>query len=164
MIVVGGKNQIGHVLHVIVGPESEFYMDVHGAKVLELTPLLMAMNGAERIFLSFTRCRSEQLTTQLMNASQVPHLNSFGTSTPATDKDAAAETPSGDNAVAPKTAKPKPKCSYCSGDNMPLLPIPGFKICAECAQIELGRMKKITADKQAADKPAADTAPGTIGV
>lgn len=144
MLVVGGKNPLGHVVHMIVGPETEFQTDIHGATVVDVTPLLMAMNGAERIFLSYTRCRSEFQTAQIMNSSEVPHLNSFVTSQNNAENKGAnvpAAAPTGEQ------VKKTTRCSYCNSTSASLLPIPGFKICTECAQIELGR-KRQAAEKE----------------
>ncbi len=132
MLVLGGHNALGNVLHVVMGPESDLHQDIHGAKILDVTPLLAAMNGAEKIFLSLTRCRSEQITSQVMTAARVPFMNSF----------------TGTNSAVPAPAEPQPatetagqKCQYCHRDAQ-LLPIDGFQVCSSCAAIELGRRVK----------------------
>ena len=49
MLALVGKNPMGNVLHVITGPESEFFVDIHGAKILDVTELLNLMDGDERV-------------------------------------------------------------------------------------------------------------------
>jgi len=159
MLLAGGKNDTGHILHVIVGSESEFYMDIHGAVVIDITPLLVSMNGSPHISLSLTRCKNEVITSKLMDAADIQHLNSF---TPAVVKKEAGpdlakilSSTSVSGASKAETCHPKEKpatpkkntgrCSYC-GKSVPLMDIPGFKICNECVQIELGRRRE-SADK-----------------
>lgn len=149
MLIVGSKNDEGHLIHVISGPETEFYMDIHGSQVMDITPLLLAMNGTPRICLSMTRCKSEVATSQIMTGSEIQHLNSFVKSdTPA----ASPATPTtGSSKIDELLKQPAPaakktttgKCSYCGKDNSELLAVPGFSICTACAQIELGRRAPI---------------------
>ena len=146
MLVLGGKSKEGHTLHLIVGPESEFHMDVHGASFLDITPLLAAMNGSERVQLSFTRCKSELITSKCMQVTGIPHLNSFQvaeeppeTSSRAGRRSKKAEKDPG--AILPAILMGR--CSYCGLPDQELLKIPDIKICSSCAQIELGRKREI---------------------
>ena len=139
MLVLGGHNQLGNVLHVIMGPESELHQDIHGAQILDITQLLAMMSGTDKVYLSLTRCRSEQVTAQIMSGSGVPYINSFtGTGTPGTPK---VVTPQPRQDSQDPTVAPKQKCSYCSAE-AELLPVDGFSICGSCAAIELGRRIK----------------------
>ena len=131
MLVLGGHNNLGNVLHVVMGPESELHQDIHGATILDVTPLLSVMNGQERIFLSVTRCRSEQLSSHVMTTANLKYLNSFSV------PDAAAGKP----VPIAKPAKQVP--CQCCGATIPLLGVPGFNICASCAAIELNRRKPV---------------------
>ena len=151
MLVLGGKSKDGHILHMIVGPESEFHMDVHGVSFMDITPLLLAMNGTGQVQLSFTRCKSELVTSKCMQATGIPHLNSFqvaeepeaeqkpGRKQKKVEKDPGAITPSIQVG----------RCSYCGVADQELLRIPGVKICGPCAQIELGRRREDAANKVA---------------
>lgn len=190
MLLIGGKTEAGHVLHLIVGPESEFHMDVHGSQLLDITPLLIAMNGSSKIFVSLTRCKSEANTSQLMDVSSIPHLNSFAktgvvgatsnisnTSDTSNASNASDTSPVGFPDIADFLEQPAPKtgvkrgarkskavdqstvqsgqslaikpgkCAYCGAADTELLPVPGFEICAQCAQIELGKARPKTPDK-----------------
>ena len=128
MLVVGGKHPAGQILHVIVGPESELHMDIHGAKIIDLTPILSQFEGNEHVYMSLTRCRGELETKQRMNAQQIPYLSSF---TPPAKEEEKAE-----------PAAVQARCTYCGNPERTLLPLPGFRICQECARIELSRTAK----------------------
>ena len=130
MLVLGGHNALGNVLHVIVGPESDFYQDINGCATLDITPVLAAMNGTEKCYISLTRCRSEQGTSHAMAAGKLSFLNSLAAPVAERDK------PTVDT---PETTAGT--CQYC-GRHASLLPIEGFKVCSDCAAIELGRRCK----------------------
>jgi hypothetical protein len=162
MLALRGKSQVGNMLHVTVGPESDLFCDIHGAAVLDVTPLLMEMNGSQHVYLTLTRCRSEQTTSRSMVGAGITHLSSFGTTEEGAAAAAAAGpgvfTPPGteQTGAAPKKEEDAPKtkagpCEYCSQPSQ-LLPIPGFHICKVCAQIELGRLKQNTNEDQS-DEP-----------
>jgi hypothetical protein len=139
---------MGNVLHLIVGPETEYFVDIHGAKILDITELLNVMDEDARVFVSLTRCKNEGNTEALLKASKAPYLSSFtvvGCGDPACPNCTDNEEEKTDVPVAKaKKAQKKPvkreRCYYCHEDKK-LLPIPGFKICIACAQIELGLKK-----------------------
>ena len=131
MLVLGSRNPLGNILHVVVGPESELHQDLHGAKILDITPVLAQMDGMSHVYLSLTRCRGEMMTAQILTGSKITHLNSFvkPTDVPTADANATAQ---------PSVVGTREKCQYC-GKLADLLPIDGFKVCPDCAAIELGR-------------------------
>jgi hypothetical protein len=164
MLMIGGKTDKGHTIHLIVGPESEFYMDIHGTQSIDITQLLMAMNGTRKVVLELTRCKSEVQTAQQMTASDIPHLNSFVPSRPVKhtdgpDLDTILGTPI-DAPVSSSTPVQKPikvratkpivgRCSYCGTVDSPLVDVPNFRICRSCIQIELGK-SRAQSDRQVA--------------
>ena len=125
MICIGGHNQLGNVLHTVLGPESDLHADIHGAVVLNVTPILSKMKTDEPVFLSITRSRDETNTARTMVMSGISPLYSFS--------------PKAEEAKQSEPILPaKEKCSYCANEAV-LVGIPGFKICYSCAQIELAR-------------------------
>ena len=159
MLALKGKAQVGNMLHVIIGPETELFSDIHGAAVMDITPLLMEMDGEQHVFLTLTHCRSEQVTARHMQSADMTHISSFSGMSKAEKDDATSEAYAAfGSAMASdqsKSSKPKSdtkesevahgRCEYC-GQDMPLLGLPGFRICKVCAQIELGRLKQNTGD------------------
>lgn len=152
MLMVLGHNQLGNVLHAIVGPESEIYMDIHGAKILDITPILMGLRNGARTFLSLTRCKSEATSEEGLKSTEIVYLSSFG-GKPVCDEPKHKNAGGSGTAVATKNGgslytdkavndgKSTVKtgvCSYCKA-NKELLNVAGFEICSDCAQIELGR-------------------------
>lgn len=149
MLALVGKNPMGNVLHVITGPESEFFIDVHGAKILDITELLNLMDQEERVFLSITRCKSENATEGALKMSKAPYLSSFGAGKCDNPDCPDCNPKTGEKqskAKAPKKSTKKGRCNYCHTDKV-LLPLPGFSICTSCAQIELG-LKQILKDDE----------------
>jgi hypothetical protein len=149
MLALAGHNPMGNVLHVIVGPETEFFVDIHGAKILDITDLLGIMDHDDRVYLSLTRCKSEPQTEAALKHAKAPYVNSFFISDGCGDPD--CPNCSTDPKKKEKNNKSKPKqklqkCNYCH-QAKPLLPIAGFKICVQCAQIELG-LKQIRKDDE----------------
>ena len=147
MIVVPGHNQLGNVLHLIVGPESEFHLDLHGAKIMDLTDVLQQLDGtSERIFLCLTRSKSEAATEHTLTQTDIPHKSSFGGIPMCDAPDCAVvkgtKLPQAEPAR-PTARKSAPsqselaECEYCGGKK-PLLPIAAFKVCLDCVKIELG--------------------------
>ena len=136
MLVLGAHNVAGNVLHVVMGPESELHMDIHGANILDITPILARMREDQKVFLSVTRCRSEQQTSTLMATAKVP-FNSTVPSTP----DTVPSSPDGATTLDSTPVTAKETCQYCKGET-DLLPVSGFKVCGSCAAIELGRRIK----------------------
>jgi hypothetical protein len=166
MLVVGGHNAVGNVLHVIIGPETELFTDIHGAKVLDITELLSRMNGEQPVYLSLTRCKSEAFTAASMDATGLAYYNSF-TGQPVADQPSHhVATGASQSAPPPIMATPAPKdtratpqvqqqpvqgvvvqlqrgrCTYCGTPDKALLPLEGICICGECMAIELGRLKE----------------------
>lgn len=147
MIILGGQNSVGSVIHLITGPESELYMDLHGANIVDITPLLAALvgySGERKLFISLTRCGDELSTMEALSEVQIP-CASTGLHKGQAEKPVKDETEN--PPVAPTGATPKKdsgigRCRYCGTPNKKLLPIPGFHICESCAQIELGRNKE----------------------
>ena len=135
MILVPGHNEAGNVLHIILGPESELYSDLHGAQVVDITPALSAFVADEPVYLSITRTKSERETIRLMADAGV-----LVGSTALHKRDGEPEAPKS-KATSKHNKKGSDTCSYCK-QTVPLVDIPMFKICKECAQIELGLQQR----------------------
>jgi len=128
MLVLPGQNPAGNILHVIIGPETELFSDIHGAALLDITDVLAHMEQGRETYLSVTRTKSEAVTAQQMRSSGIVHKNSFGKQEkPADNPNTSSVTNVG-------------KCEFCNRD-AELMSIPKIKICHPCAQIELGRIR-----------------------
>lgn len=137
MLVLGSNNSMGNVVHVVVGPESELHQDVHGATIADITPILSAMDNSKRVYLSLTRCRSEQITVQVMKAANMGHLSTFSPGQKPGEISSSEDTETSGKQDAPVQRE---KCQYCLAETE-LLPIPNYRICTACATIELNRKK-----------------------
>jgi len=166
MLALRGQSQVGNMLHLIVGPETELFGDIHGAAVLDITALLSDMDGNEQVFLTMTRCRSEQITAHNMQTTGMKFTNSFNAGEPEL-----AGQPNIPPVQAPvpdavrdavrdsaKNQRVTGVCTYCN-QSQPLLRVPGFSICQVCAQIELGRagLKPNDTESQLNDTSAPDS-------
>jgi len=145
MIVVGNQKPDHRVVHVIVGVETELYMDLHGAAEIDVTELMSGLPPGTQVKLRLTRCKSEAGTVRGLVTGDVPHMYSF-VGAPATQEPAGpvkGRAPDLEEIMAKdRGTRPVPKkngcCSYC-GSITEILDIPGISICRTCAQIEIGR-------------------------
>ena len=169
MLAVQGSNPIGNVLHVITGPETALFTDIHGAAIMDITALLANMDQNKRVFLSLTRCQHEPVTEQMIKATGMNVLCSFNDKSSVVDTirrstegipTEGVPTATANGAVKPpaqqatkKRKASSERCDYC-GEKLKLLPIPGVKICTTCAQIEIGRkgQPKDTSDASPTDQ------------
>lgn len=131
MILLPSHNALGNVLHIILGPESDTYMDVHGNLITDLTEVINGFDRNSPIFLSITRSRDEQATLTELVKQGVKVASSFVGQAAVQRHDTSQPQP-----------QPQPKaktkiCNYC-GMAKELVPVLGFNICQSCLQIELG--------------------------
>ena len=141
MILVPGKNPAGNVLHVVIGPESELYTDLHGAQVVDITNILEQCDRNQPVLLQVTRTLSETRTLVGLMASGVTaaatHLGEL--IRPAINEQSKQKTATPASATG--------VCGYCN-QRSPLLPIKSVHICEQCAQIELGLRKQRAAQQK----------------
>ena len=161
MIVLTGSNQFGNIIHLIVGPESETYMDLHGSVCTLLTPFLEQLDLKRPTMIHLTKCSSESDLSQtiahlLRNGMRYPFLppspGFIKTEDP--PKDISAQ-PAGE----PVSEEFKPvsgKCHYC-GNVTTLIPKMTPGICFSCAKINLG----LNTHKPQTRTPRKQIGPGT---
>ena len=140
MILLGGKHAIGNILRVIVGPESEFWLDVHGAAVTDISELIRQFDPAQPSYISISRCRCEQdLQMDMQHAGDTMGID-LG-ALPQAGKPTAKLPPP----ITQPAAKPAPKslaaCSRC-GQPSELVPKLEPPICYNCVKIDLYLAKK----------------------
>jgi hypothetical protein len=140
----------------------------------------MEMDGSRQVFLTLTRCRSEQITTGNMQGMSIKYVNSFQGSVPGSLDSSEGGQSEGEQAEdgqpqygqvhyaqpssekflkdtaphqtypAPEPSTPTGTCGYCDQERA-LLNVPGFYICQVCAQIELGRAGANTGNTEMSD-------------
>lgn len=69
MVILNGQGRHGNVLHVAIGEETECWMDLHGAAVADIAPLLRTMDLTKPVNLHITRCASEVAVAASVQAS-----------------------------------------------------------------------------------------------
>ena len=163
MIVVPGKNPLGNVVHLVLGPESELFLDMNGAAIASLDDTLAQFDSNRPIFVSITRTRNEADTVSRLQTSGALFHDSFKAN-PETGKVHATHAKgTGPMPGVPPRQGPKPapnlevgKCQLCSQQTR-LLPIPGLSICVTCAKIEIG---KTLVEKQKQEEKASKQSEG----
>jgi hypothetical protein len=144
MILLMGKNPMGNVLHVIQGPESAFWNELHGSAAIDITPVLHQMDEAQPVYLHISHCDSEQETAMRLSAMiNAGATYPFSPPTAVFAPKTAMDTPQAPGAKpgVPTQAKPKPDvinaCTRCLNENVKL--VPGLKpyICYDCVKIDL---------------------------
>lgn len=154
MIAIAGKNPVGNVLHLIMGPETDLVIDVQGSQIMDISALLNKFSQSAPVFVNISRSRNESMTSDSLKQAGVPHVGISAAPAGCDGECELCDIESQRNGmhVARSAGKDKDKagrvkiasknvatgvCSYCKKTTT-LLPIPGFKICVSCAQIELG--------------------------
>lgn len=146
MILVLGKNPGANLLHVLLGHETDFWMQLHGAAAMDLTPVLHQLEAGKPVVLHITRCDDEQAMAhqlQSMSASggHYPFVPPTFVFTPKS-----APEPVVAPAAPPAAAKPIPqkatRCQRCLTSNVPLVPELQPSICYKCAQIDLAMARE----------------------
>jgi hypothetical protein len=145
MIVVGGTNMHGNILHVIVGPETDTWTGMHGAAMANITPLLNNFDTSKPVFIHFTYCGSEtDMSQHIMSSGMagqqypfpVPTMV-FGTTPPSekqSDEGEGEEKPT--EKTHKHTAVKKIACSQCGNPKNELVPKTEPPICYECLAID----------------------------
>ena len=59
MIMLGAKSDIGNAIHIVMGPESDLFMDIHGALSVDIDTVVKAVGTDKPLTVMVTRCRSE---------------------------------------------------------------------------------------------------------
>jgi hypothetical protein len=143
MILLAGKNQMGNVLHVIQGPESAFWNELHGSAAVDITPVLSKMDDQRPVYLHLSTCESEQDTSMHLHAlmqagAAYPFAPPSATFVPKTlidDPDVQAPK------TKPKSNKAKPDvinvCTRCLNPEAKLVPGLTPHICYSCVAIDL---------------------------
>ena len=158
MLAIPGKNPLGNVLHLVVGPESELVMDMEGSCIMEISALLNKFDTQAPVFVSITRSRSEAQTSASLKQAGVPHMGVVSQVDKCDGNCEACGTDKPKTKAKPKVQAKADVCDYCH-NTVPLMPVPGKRICASCTQIELG----LKSNKQAVKKDTPDAHKDTTG-
>lgn len=153
MILLLGKNQMANVLHVLLGEETDFWTQLHGAAAVDITPILQQMEQGKPIVLHVTRCDSEHQVAHhiqgMMGAGgHYPFVPPTFVFTPKSAPDAVQQ------ATAPVSPGPYAaaadsqaqgiigRCSRCLIEGAVLVPSLSPQICHSCATIDLTMARK----------------------
>jgi hypothetical protein len=140
MIVMIGKNSMGNVLHVIQGPETTFWNEMHGSAAVDITQALNKMDSEKPVYLHISSCMSEHITASHIQAlirggERYPFAPPTPIFMPATVLDApTAEA----HAVKPVKKQRAAKCSRCGNVDVKLVPELHPPVCYSCIKIDLG--------------------------
>ena len=130
MLVVAGQNPAGNIVHLLAGPETELFMDIHGSSIVDITDILAELDHDKSVFISLTRTKSEPTTANMMRTSGIIHKNSFALNKPGSESEGKDK----EEVSAVKTGK----CQFCDRETE-LVSVPKYSVCPVCVQIELGR-------------------------
>lgn len=160
MVIINAENPIGNILHVIIGDETNDGLDIQGACIFNITPLLNMMKPEKPVFIHLTRCGDEAAVVaniQQMIEAGVPYPFSMpnivffangkgmpGHADGASGMQPYPGTPAEAMAAAAKAAATKPtpvakhsgKCTLCSDDKKELVPKISPHICYDCIKLE----------------------------
>lgn len=161
MILLYGKNPVGNVIHAMVGPESELWMDMHGSLTVDITALLQACSDGIPVLLNLTRCGAEaKLSAGLQEAMKfgkypfLPGTSVFVSTEPGS---VAASGPANAGHEPARPARKQDEapaeggrsvviqrgtCGRCNDHKAELVPGMSPPICFSCAKIDLYQARK----------------------
>lgn len=73
MIILGAKSEGGNAIHLITGPESDLFMDIHGAMSVDIDAMVRAIGTDRPLSLMVTRCRSELDLAKELDRRGIPY-------------------------------------------------------------------------------------------
>ena len=154
MIILGEKVENTNVLHIILGPETEFHFDLNGRSEMDITEFCTNMSPGDRCMLIVNRCSSEQAVTEMLQKRQaqiktmqqmkevaekmgypVPEGMNFPTSS-------SGNTTPTQSKTEVKKAVSNVKCPKCLADNSAIIIDGEVHQCKTCQQIEDGLKSK----------------------
>lgn len=144
MIVLGGSNSHGNVLHVAIGPETDAWLGLHGAALANITQILNNMDRNQPVFLHLTQCNSEHEVTDFLTSAiqagmtypfPVP-VNIFVPPAAKADKPAAKSAADAKETAAPVVSSNN-RCSRCGNTRKELVPKVAPSICYDCLTLDL---------------------------
>ena len=124
--------QIGEVIHVVIGKETQVAMSLMGSVTIPWEAIRDEFEVTGNTVLMMTTCDSEKSLAKEMRENKA-HFILVG-------MPSFNNTPKEINPLEKNKLYTAGRCDYCKRDTE-LVPIPGFSICAVCAQIELGKDK-----------------------
>ena len=180
MILVTGTNPAANVLHVVLGPETDFWMQLHGSAAVDLSPLLSKMAQDKPVLLHLTRCPSEHEMAMRLQAvhnagALYPYVPPIVVATPksVSDQQQQQDAPtlgapfptqgSGPQAQAVRSVCRRGRCARCGQTGVELMPKVKESICFSCAALDLGLLRK-SSPTDGASKVKVKTAPPTSAV
>jgi len=139
MLLLVGKNEIGHVIHAIRGRESQFTAQLHGPSALDITAILPHVSDGKPVFLQVVDCESEaDMRAQLMAMMQVGIKYPFSAPTSVLLPATAAGEAEAESAPPVRTPAPRQVCTKCKDPKADTVPGIVPPICTQCITIELG--------------------------
>lgn len=152
MILLYGKNNIGNVIHAVIGPESELWSNLHGSLTVDITGLLGFCDKSQPVMLNISNCASESWLVQAIQEASaqggnypfLPNTAVFSPShQPGNEASEAAQDKSTKTKKSNKTIDIiKGKCSRCPDEHAELIPDLTPPICFNCARIDLYMSRK----------------------
>lgn len=93
MVILGAKSESGNTIHAVVGPESELFMDIHGATVIDIADLVKTLGAESPIHLCVTRCRDEAALQRQLEVKGIPFISTCKVKDQAKPEPKAADAP-----------------------------------------------------------------------
>jgi len=145
MIILLGNTGVSSVLHVIVGPETQQWMALHGSAALDISEIVKSVDLTKPLVLHLSDCKNEHAVgANLVARTQAGERYPFASPVIMLAADQAADGIPGPAACGPATAagEAAETCTRCNQQTDTIIPLLRPPICLSCAQIDLGLAKK----------------------
>ena len=151
MILTHETNEVGNIIRVITGIESEVMLKIHGVMVVDITPILSQLDSNKPVFLSIGKTDSEVQAVQMMHA--VNAKPPFYAPLCVIDNNIIVKEDKVKDVKDTKVIKSdhnvrmtKGKCHLCGGTDTLINVDRELGICPGCFKINVGLNKKVKTD------------------
>ena len=138
MIVLGEKNGNVNILHIIIGDETEFQLDLSGQSVMDISEYIKVQEG-EKYVIVLNRCSSEEQVIQELNYRKSKIETKEALKQYLENQDEHPHTKSTSKKKIDKTSKLK--CPECKSENSTGTVDGIVQPCAKCKEINDGLKK-----------------------
>jgi len=130
MLILGEKHGELHVLHVIIGPETQMQFNMTGHSVTEITEFISQVPSGEKCIIALNKCESEEelLNTLNFQKSKIEFMKQLQN----TDEPSSSHQ---SEPVKEKTESIKLRCPHCYSANAGILVDGIVTPCKSCQEI-----------------------------
>lgn len=143
MIVLGEKIENVNILHVILGPETDFHFDLNGRSEMDITEYCSNMSPGDKCMLLINKCSSEQAVVEMLQYRQeqmkaMEQMKNIAENMGNTNSSSNTSSTSTISKTPEKKQVSNVKCPKCLEPNSAIIVDGYVQPCATCQKIDSG--------------------------